>query len=174
MSKASHKLLPCLDSWTVADSPDRLPLLLHTQYLWETQVGQLLYRPPKFHIVHGGEGMLDTEKSQKCLIAYDVQSHMTALRQPSKFHILLERKDERINDKQGIMKSMKYFFMRLVDHLALNSSTEIGNSNGLYNIKICLFLMQQHLDTSGQDWHCGHSILVSSVSCCLHSSLVGV
>lgn len=54
--------------------------------------------------------MLDTEKSQKCLIAYDVQSHMTALRQPSKFHILLERTDERINDKQGIMKSMKYFF----------------------------------------------------------------
>lgn len=109
---------------------------------------QLLYRPPKFRIEPGGEGMLDTEKSQKCLIAYDVQSHMTVLRQPSKFHILLERKDERINDKQGIMKSVKYFFMRLVDHLALNSSTEIGNSNGLYNIEICLFLMQRSLDTS--------------------------
>lgn len=54
--------------------------------------------------------MLVMEKSQKCLIVCDVQSHVMALRQPSKFHILLERKNERINDKEGIMKSMKYFY----------------------------------------------------------------
>lgn len=65
--------------------------------------------------------------------------------------------------------------MRLLDHLALNSSTETGNSNCLYSIEIYLFLMQWNIDMSRPGLVLQtHSIMVSSGSSCLLSSLVGV
>jgi len=53
--------------------------------------------------------MLDAEESQKWYIAFDVQSHVEELGHPSKFHILLDSKNGRINGKEGIMKFVKYF-----------------------------------------------------------------